>query len=69
MWIFYKTDMGESSDCIVLKNRGLSLKFLHSISKGNVVLPDGFKTSPLTNQEILILLDAKTKRSNFNSQF
>ena len=53
--------MGKSSDCIVLKRRGLDLKFLDSICKGNVVLPDGFQNSPLTNQEILILLDAKTK--------
>ena len=57
----YKIDMGKSSDCIVIKSRCLDLKFLDSICKGNVILPDGFQKSQLTNQEILNLLDAKTK--------
>ena len=56
----YKIDRGKSSDYILLKSRGLDLKLLDSICKGNIVLPDGFQKSPLTNQEILILLDAKT---------
>ena len=57
----YKIDKGKSSDCIFLKSRGLDLKFLDSICKGNVALPDGFQNSPLTDQEILILLYAKMK--------